>query len=459
MIATDTRSKLGTTVAKDLRVVMHGNVAIAGEASYEAARQVFNGAVDRRPMLFAFCESARDVQEAVHAARAYGLPLSVRGGGHDWAGRALSHHGLVVDLSRMRQVEVDVRGRVATVAGGALAGDVIAAAGPHGLAAVTGAAGTVGLAGLLTGGGYGPLLRRFGLALDNLLGAEIVLADGKIVFADSSQNSELFWAIRGGGGNFGVVTSMLVRLHPIEKVLAGFILFPLNEAMSVLTGYCKSASSAPEELSVIGGIVSAPDGKPCVLLAPTWSGESKRGEEVIAGLERLGTPLFTQLSWMKFQDLFALFDAQLVEGRHYFLRTRSLAALRPEVVSEFIAAGNARTSSHTVIFWHHFRGRATRIPVGATSFGIRAEHFMVDVICCWDPTSEKKSQHHRQWAEDLSKTLAPMALPGGYPNMLGPDDSEQIPFAYGSNAERLIAAKKRFDQDDVFSSATPLRVR
>ena len=199
MTRTDTRNELGITVAKDLRTVMQGKVAIAGEASYEGARQVFNGAVDRRPTLFAFCESARDVQEAVRAARAYGLPLSVRGGGHDWVGRALSHHGLVVDLSRMRQVEVDVRGRVATVVGGALAGDVIAAVGPHGLAAVTGAAGTVGLAGLLTGGGYGPLLPRFGLALDNLLGGEIVLADGQIVFVDSSQNSELFWAIRGGG--------------------------------------------------------------------------------------------------------------------------------------------------------------------------------------------------------------------------------------------------------------------
>jgi FAD/FMN-containing dehydrogenase len=193
-------------------------------------------------------------------------------------------------------------------------------------------------------GGYGPLLPRFGLALDNLLGAKIVLADVQVVFVDSSQNSELFWAIRGGG-NFGVVTSMLVHLYPIEKVLAGFILFPMAEAMSVLTGYCKFASSAPEELSVIGGIVSAPDGKPCVLLAPTWSRELKRGEEVVAGLERLGTPLFTQLSWMKFQGQLALFGAQLVEGRHYFLRTRSLAALSTEAISHFIAAGNGRTSS------------------------------------------------------------------------------------------------------------------
>src|SRR5260221_9152714 len=248
MITTDSRNILGSTVAKDLRTVMQGKVAIAGEASYERARQVFNGAVDRRPALFAFCESARDVQEAVRAARAYGLPLSVRGGGHDWAGRALRDHGLGVDLSRMRQVEVDVRGRVATVAGGALAGDVIAAAGPHGLSAVTGASGTVGLAGLLTGGGYGPLLPRFGLALDNLLGAEIVLADGQVVFADSSQNSELFWAIRGGGGNFGGVASMLGRLHPIEEVLAGFILFPLAEPMSVLLCYCHVVSVTPEHL-------------------------------------------------------------------------------------------------------------------------------------------------------------------------------------------------------------------
>jgi hypothetical protein len=151
-----------------------------------------------------------------------------------------------------------------------------------------------------------------------------------------------------------------------------------------------------------------------VLLAPTWSGESKRGEEVVAGLERLGTPLFTQLSSMKFQDLLALFDAQLVEGKHYFLRTRSLAALSTEAISQFIAAGNGRTSPHSVVFWHHSRGRATRIPVGATSFGIRAEHFMVEVICCWDLTSQTKGELHRQWAEDLSKALAPMALPGGF---------------------------------------------
>lgn len=199
----------------------------------------------------------------------------------------------------MRQVNVDVRGRIATVAGGSRAIDVIAAAGSHGLAAVTGAAGTIGLAGLLTGGGYGPLLPRFGLALDNLLGAELVFADGQVVFADSSHNSELFWAIRGGG-NFGVVTSMLVRLHPIEKVLAGFILFPLDEATSVLTGYCKFASSAPDELSAIGGIVSATAGKPCVLLAPTRSGFSgiTHAEELRA-FHRSNVVRLLSISWWK----------------------------------------------------------------------------------------------------------------------------------------------------------------
>jgi len=346
MIATDTRYKLGIAVAIDFPAVMHGNVAIAGEASYEAARQVFNGAVDRRPMLFAFCESARDVREAVRAARAYGLfrcPCAVgarlggKGAEPPWAGSgSLSGAASRGGCSR----------RGCHSWGGALAGDVIAAAGPRGLAAVTGAAGTVGFAGLLTGGGYGPLLPRFGLALDNLLGAEIVLADDQIVFAYSSQNSELFWAIRGGGGNFGVVTSLLVRLHPIEKVLAGFILFPLAEAMSVLTGYCKVASSAPEELSVIWGYCLRSGWQALRAVGAHVERGSKRGEELVAGLARLGTPLFTQLSWMKFQDLLALFDAQLVEGKHYFLRTRSFATLSTEAISEFISAASGRISPH-----------------------------------------------------------------------------------------------------------------
>jgi FAD/FMN-containing dehydrogenase len=203
---------------------MRGKVVLPSDDAYDSVRH----AVDHRPALLAICETPEDVKAAVRIAKAHQLPLSVRGGGHDWAGRALRHEGLVIDLSAMRQVAVNATVRVANVAGGARAKDVIAATAPHGLAAVTGNCGAVGMAGVTLGGGYGPLTPRFGLALDNLLGAEVVLADGRHITADALQHADLFWAIRGGG-NFGVVTSMRVRLHPIREMLAGLILFPWSE--------------------------------------------------------------------------------------------------------------------------------------------------------------------------------------------------------------------------------------
>src|SRR5215475_10480729 len=196
----------GLAAAHDLRRVMRGEVALPGDAAYSSGRRLFNGAVDRHPALIAFCETMEDARAALRAARAHGLPLSVRGGGHDWVGRALRQDGLVIDLSAMRRVTVDAGARLATVEGGATAADVIAAAEPHGLVAVTGAVGSVGMAGLALGGGYGPLNPRHGLALDNLVAAEVVLGDGRTVIADATRNAELFWALRGGGGNFGVVT-------------------------------------------------------------------------------------------------------------------------------------------------------------------------------------------------------------------------------------------------------------
>ncbi|HEY8015429.1 MAG TPA: FAD-binding oxidoreductase, partial [Dongiaceae bacterium] len=234
------------SAADELGRSMPGKVAPPGDDAYAHARQIWNGAVDHRPALFAFCETAEDVQSALQIARVHGLPLSVRGGGHDWAGRALRPDGLVLDLSGMRRVTIDAEARVATVEGGATAGDVIAAAAPHGLAAVTGSAGAVGMAGLTLGGGYGPLSARYGLALDNLLSVELVLADGRLVTADAATNPELFWALRGGGGNFGVVTAMRIRLHPLRELLGGLILFSWHEADAVLQGYAALAASAPD---------------------------------------------------------------------------------------------------------------------------------------------------------------------------------------------------------------------
>jgi FAD/FMN-containing dehydrogenase len=262
------RSQSANAAARDLRASMQGSVLLPGDAAYADARTLWNGAVSHQPALIALCKTAEDVQRAIRAARAYRLPLSVHCGEHDWAGRALCHEGLVIDLSEMRYVEVDPRAREATVAGGAQAGDLIAAATPHGLVAVTGAAGTIGMAAMTLGGGYGPLTPQYGLALDNLLGADVVLADGRIVTANAASNTDLWWALRGGGGNFGVVVSMRIRLHPVKGLLTGLILFPWSEAASVLQGYADLAASAPDELSVIIGVLAGPDGDPVLILAP-----------------------------------------------------------------------------------------------------------------------------------------------------------------------------------------------
>jgi len=257
---TNMASEFGLMAAQALRVVMPGKVALPGEDSYLQARQIYNGVVEYQPALCALCETVADVQAAVRVAREHNLGLSVRGGGHDWAGRSLRDRGLVIDLSKMRRVEVDVKAQVATAEGGATAGDLVAAAAPHNLVGVTGTASGVGMAGLTLGGGYGPLTPQFGLALDNLLGAEIVLGDGRKVNADAFENAELYWALRGGGGNFGVVTSMRIRLHPLRELLAGIILFPWSEAKSVLHGYADIAASAGDEFAVITNILSGPDG-------------------------------------------------------------------------------------------------------------------------------------------------------------------------------------------------------
>jgi FAD/FMN-containing dehydrogenase len=446
----------GLAAAHDLRRVMQGKLALPGDAAYSRGRRLFNGAVDRHPAVIAICETMEDARAALRAGRAHNLPLSVRGGGHDWAGRALRQDGLVIDLSAMRRVSVDAGARLAVVEGGATAADVIAAAEPHGLVAVTGAVGSVGMAGLTLGGGYGPLNARHGLALDNLVSAEVVLGDGKTVIADTMKNAELFWALRGGGGNFGVVTSLSIRLHPLDEILAGLILFPAHEAAAVLAGYGEMLAEAPDELSILAGIVSGPDGTPAVFLAPSWSGASSAGEAVMVALQRLGHPIMAMIQPMAYGRMLGLFDAQAVGGRHYEMETRWLPELSAEAIAVLVEGGDARTSPYSAIVLHHFHGAAARVPLDATALGPRRRHFMVEIIACWDAGEARLAARHRRWAENLSAALAPSALPGGYPNLLGPEQRDRAALGYGYKIVRLQRAKQRFDPDNVFNSATPL---
>jgi FAD/FMN-containing dehydrogenase len=267
-----------------------GRLSLPGDDRYTAATAIWAKPVGRMPRAVAHCRTPEDVQSALRAARNCDLPLSVRGGGHDWAGRALCA-GLVIDLSGMNGVAIGSDHRSARISGGARASDVTAVADPLRVAAVAGSYGAVGMAGFTLGGGYGALIGRFGLALDNLIAAEVVLADGRLVVAQADSEEELFWALRGGGGNFGVVTTMHYRLHDLPSVRSGMLIYPFSEARAVLAGCADIAASAPEELTVQLGCVFGPDGAPVVMVVPTWCGRSEEGEARVAPFLKVGTLL------------------------------------------------------------------------------------------------------------------------------------------------------------------------
>ena len=438
-----------------LRGEIKGRVISLADDEYAIARRVWNGAGDHHPAAIAFCDCVEDVQAAVRVAQSYGLRLSVRGGGHDPWGRAVQPAALVIDLSRMKSVRVD--GENMIVGGGATATQVLATAAASDLIAVTGWNGCPGMAGLVTGGGYGPLLASHGLALDSLIEAELVLAASQQDTVDQKLNPDLLWALRGGGGNFGVVTSMKIRLHQARPVLGGIILFPWGEAEKVLKSYAEAINSISNSLSVVIGMIALPDGNPALFLAPAWTGDMARGEMTMDALIQLGTPMHTQIASMSYQALVESFDARVMNDRHYALETRWMPQLDLETISTLIGAAARRTAPGSTIILQHFRGEPTRVPVGDTAFGLRRDHILVEIIACWDPATGDTGYHHRLWAHDLCQALTSTSLPGGYPNILGPHAQDQIAHAYGDNLRRLQAVKRRFDPDGIFS-ATPIPV-
>jgi FAD/FMN-containing dehydrogenase len=440
-----------------LGVQLAGRVSMPGDDRYAAATAIWPKPVGPMPRAVVHCRTAEDVQSVIRAARDGELPLSVRGGGHDWAGRALCG-GIVIDLSGMNGVVVAPDHRAARISGGARASDLLAATDPLRVAAVAGSFGAVGMAGFTLGGGYGALIGRFGLALDNLLAAEVVLADGRIVLATHDHEEELFWALRGGGGNFGVVTAMRHRLHHLPGVRSGMLIYPLTEAKSVLGGCADIAAAAPDELTAQVGCVVGPDGAAVVMVLPTWCGPSAEGEARIAPFLKLGKLLAGAVDAMPYGASLTFFDPYIVYGQRTFMETCWLPALDGDSIDAFIQA-MAAVSSGCAVFTHEFKGAAARVPVEATAFGLRRDHVLVEILATFVDRSDRlEEQRHRQWARDTLRAFDAMALPGGYPNLLPGGDADRAAKSYGANAERLIEAKRRYDPDNVFSSAIPLPV-
>ncbi|MET7961972.1 FAD-binding oxidoreductase [Micromonospora zamorensis] len=443
------------TATARLRALFGDRLHEPGDPAYVTTTTLWNGAVQRTPALVAHCLDADEVADAVRVAAQCHLPLSVRSGGHDWAGRALRDGGLVLDLTRLRAVRVDPDAATVTVGGGVTAAGLLAATRPYDLVVPTGTVGDVGMAGLGLAGGYGPLCGRFGLTLDSLLAAEVVLADGRRVTADPRHDAELYWALRGGGGNVGVVTELRFRAHRLPGVLAGMIMFALAEAPAVLRGYGALIAEAPDELTVMTGFLPGPAGEPVIFVCPFYSGpQLDAGLPWMDRLRALGTPLVDQIAPMPYADALRMFDGGMVDGNHYLLRTRWLPALTDSAVDVLVDAARQVSSPFSALAVHHFHGAATRVRLADTAFGLRTDHLLTEIIAVWAPGDQARP--HREWAEHTSAALAPHALPGGYPNLLAPEETDRVRLAYGANWPRLRRAKHRYDPRELLTAVPTL---
>ena len=437
---------------KDLTALLTGHLVLPEDAAYDQVRQLWSGKVNKHPAALVRCANAQDIVNTVSWARSHGLALSVRGGGHDFAGRALCDDGIVIDCSLMRAVSIDPEARIARVQGGATIGDFTLAAQKDGLATTTGTISCVGMAGLTLGGGYGPLMGAYGLVADTLLSAQVVIAEGQLVTANATEHADLFWGLRGGGGNFGVVVSLEYRLHPLTTVLAGLLLYPLDQARAMLRYYNEFIITAPDALTIQFGFIQMPDGMPVLFLSPVYGGPLEAGERVLAPLRATGSPLTDQIQPITYDALVHTIDALFPKGRHYSIQTQSLAGLRAETIEALVECAQRFSSPFSGISIHHFHGAASRVSASETAFAPRQDHLMVEIVAGWEPQSPEEDQRHVQWAQDGSRALAPYALKGGYVNLLDEGEQERVPLAFGPNYARLLDLKRTYDPDDVFHS-------
>jgi FAD/FMN-containing dehydrogenase len=428
------------------------------DAGYEDARQIWNAMIDRRPGLIARCRSVDDVQNVVEFARHRRALLSVRGGGHNIAGNAVCDAGIVLDLSEMRTVKVDVEARLAVVEGGATLADLDRATQAYGLATPLGINSTTGVGGLTLGGGFGWLSRKYGLTVDNLLAAEVVTADGGLIRASEVDDAELFWALRGGGGNFGVVTRFELRLHPVgPQVLCGLVVYSAEHADEVLRRYREQAAALPEETSAWAVLRSAPPlpfldaaahGQPALILAILHCGSEDAGRRALEPLRRLAAPLGEQIGMMPYVAWQQAFDPLLAPGARNYWKSHNFVQLDDGLIDVLVRSAQMAPSPHCEIFVGQLGGATERIAPDATAYPHRDARYVINVHGRWE--SADQDDTGIAWARSLYRDAAPFSTGGVYVNFLTADESERVRAAYGGNYERLRAAKRRYDPANLF---------
>jgi len=450
---------MATTIENRLGERFRGEVLAPGDPGYDEARTIWNADIDRRPRLIARCASAADVAAAIRLARESELPLSVRGGGHGVGGHAVVDDGLMIDLSPLKTIEVEPQRRTVFAGAGVVLGELDEACQAHGFAVPAGVVTHTGIAGLTLGGGIGWLMRKHGATVDNLVSAEVVTADGEVIRASENEEPELFWGLRGGGGNFGVVTSFEYRLHPVgPTVLAGPIGYALDDAREVLRGYREIVADAPDELTTILNLRRVPTlplypedlhGRPVVNVTACYTGDLGRGEEAVRPLRELGAPIYDLLAPTPFVELQRMFDAGVPWGWSYYWRSWELPALSDSVVDELVDATSQLPTpgSYAIVF--QLGGAVARVPEDATAYPQRQAAFNVNINGVWLPGEDREPPV--RWVRELYDALEPDAYGRAYVNFMGDESQDRVRAAYGPQKyARLAELKGRFDPDNVF---------
>jgi FAD/FMN-containing dehydrogenase len=449
---------LQTRTIEELKGGFQGEILLPGDGAYDSARKIWNAMIDKRPAVIARCATTADVVRAVHVARDTGLVLAVRGGGHNIAGNALCDDGLVLDLSPMRAARVDPAGRRVTIEGGATLADLDAATQAHGLATPVGINSTTGVAGLTLGGGFGWLSRKYGMTVDNLESAEVVTAAGEVVRASTTEHPDLFWALRGGGGNFGVVTRFEFRLHPVgPDVLSGLIVYPLAEAKAVLQRYRAFVAQAPDDLAVWTVLRLAPPlpflptevhGQGILALALLYAGDPTQGEPLIAPLRTFGTPLGAHIGVQPYVAWQQTFDPLLTAGARNYWKSHNFSTLPDGLFDAVVAYVGRLPSPQCEIFFGALGGATTRPAPDSAAYPHRDAQFVMNFHGRWETPAD--DTRCIGWARDFFTATAPFASGGAYVNFLTADEGDRVRAAYGPNYDRLAQVKRKYDPDNLF---------
>ena len=448
MVDQKVRTAVPDEVIQQFKASLRGQLMLPEDDDYDTVRRVWNHNIDKRPALIVRCAGVADILNSVNFARDHNLLVAVRGGGHNVAGNAVCDGGLMIDLSPMKGMRVDPVGRTARAEPGLIGREFDQETQAFGLATTLGTVSDTGIAGLTLGGGFGWLMRKYGLACDNLISVDVVTADGRLVTASTQENSDLFWGVRGGSGNFGIVTSFEYRLHPIGKVLAGMVIHPYSRAKEVLQFHQRFTSAAPEELTTYCILMHLPDGAPACAMLSCYHGDLEEGERVVKPLREFGPPIDDQMKPMDYTFLQTMLDAGFTPGLQFYMKAGLMNEVSDDAIDTLLANYEKAPSKRNVVAVEHLGGAINRVGEDETAFVHRNTRYDLELISVWEHDSEADS--NIRWTRQFWQNMGPFFSGGVYVNYLTNDEKERIANAYGPSYERLVALKNKYDPANLF---------